>query len=261
MILFKRIGESFRHIEDREWVLLALETLGVLAGILIAFELQEWASNRAEDSRHRQIMERLFEESEQDVAVVRDLRDTMRSITTRESEFATALTHGTCPPASQWEAVETTGMYPSFKAPRSVYEELMGAGGLSTIRELRVREAVARFNLALEWSQSQNEFFRSKATDVVPIEDPRVSLTYNAGGKELLVATYDHAALCSDHRFRNQMASAARNHLVIAGLHDGVTQQAIAMCGALARSLGHRCVPVFGGPLSREDADSLNAKN
>lgn len=260
MILFKRLGESFRHIEDREWVLLALETLGVLVGILIAFELQEWASNRSEDRRHRQIMERLFEESEQDVAVVRDLRDTMHSITTRESAFATALTHGTCPPASQWEAVETTGMYPSFKAPRSVYEELMGAGGLSTIRELRVREAVAQFNLALDWSQSQNEFFRSKATDVIPIEDPRLSVTYNAGAKDLLVATYDRAALCSDRAFRNQMASAARNHLVIASLHESVTQQAIAMCGALARSLSHQCVPASGGPLSSEDAANLASR-
>ena len=44
MILFKRVSESFRHIEDREWMLLSLETLGVLAGILIAFELQQWAS-------------------------------------------------------------------------------------------------------------------------------------------------------------------------------------------------------------------------
>ena len=42
MILFRRVGEAFRHIEDREWLLLALETLGVLAGILIAFELQLW---------------------------------------------------------------------------------------------------------------------------------------------------------------------------------------------------------------------------
>jgi hypothetical protein len=37
MILFKRVGDSFRHIEDREWLLLCVETLGVLVGILVAF--------------------------------------------------------------------------------------------------------------------------------------------------------------------------------------------------------------------------------
>ena len=68
MILFKRVGESFRKIEGREWALLSLETLGVIAGILIAFELNEWAANRAAAARHHEMMERLFEESEQDVA-------------------------------------------------------------------------------------------------------------------------------------------------------------------------------------------------
>ena len=77
MILFKRVGESFRHIEDREWLLLFLETVGVLVGILLAFELQEWASRRADAAKHREIMDRLFEESEQDVASLRDLRDVL----------------------------------------------------------------------------------------------------------------------------------------------------------------------------------------
>ena len=39
MILFKRVGESFGRIEGREWALLFLETLGVVAGILVAFWL------------------------------------------------------------------------------------------------------------------------------------------------------------------------------------------------------------------------------
>jgi hypothetical protein len=70
MILFKRVGDSFRHIEDREWVLLFLETLGVLVGILLAFELQEWGQRRSEAAKHHQLMERLFEESEMDVTAV-----------------------------------------------------------------------------------------------------------------------------------------------------------------------------------------------
>ena len=72
MILFKRVGDSFRHIEDREWLLLVLETLGVLVGILLAFELQEWASNRAAAAKHDEMMDRLFEESEQDVGSLRE---------------------------------------------------------------------------------------------------------------------------------------------------------------------------------------------
>lgn len=52
MILFRRIGQAVSHIEDREWVLLVLETLGVLAGILIAFELQQWGAQRDQAAKH-----------------------------------------------------------------------------------------------------------------------------------------------------------------------------------------------------------------
>src|SRR3954467_7008985 len=130
MILFKRLGESFRHIEGREWALLTLETLGVLFGILIAFELQQWAQQRSDAARHHQLMERLFEESELDVVVLRQMRDTLDRIVGGEKTFALSLARGQCPPEAQWRAVETIGMLPALTAPTSVYQELMGAGGL-----------------------------------------------------------------------------------------------------------------------------------
>ena len=144
MILFKRVGESFRHIEDREWMLLFLETLGVLVGILLAFELQQWGERRAEAAKHQEIMERLFEESEQDIASLRELRDVLFDESRREVEFATQLSNGKCPPEPLWRAVGTVQMLPSLQLPRSVYGELMGSGGLSSINDARVRQAIAR---------------------------------------------------------------------------------------------------------------------
>ena len=98
MILFKRVGDSFRHIEDREWLLLVLETLGVLVGILLAFELQEWASNRAAAAKHDEMMDRLFEESEQDVGSLREIRDVLLAQSKAEVDFATQISAGKCTP-------------------------------------------------------------------------------------------------------------------------------------------------------------------
>ena len=255
MILFKRVGESLRHIEDREWMLLFFETLGVLLGILIAFELQEWASRRSDSAKHRQLMERFFEESEQDVAATRVMRDRMRGLVNTEVSFATLLSRGQCPPEQLWSAVDTIGMYPTLQAPRSVYEELMGAGGLSSISNAGVRKSVALFNMQLDWSQAQNEFFRSNVEAPIPTADPRSTLSYDpsaAGDPE--VAHYDHRALCSDKAFRNRMVSATRNHVVIASLHDDVTDDAIKMCSALGWTVGQACHPAFGGELAPADA-------
>ena len=257
MILFKRVGDSFRHIEDREWLLLVLETLGVLVGILLAFELQEWASNRAAAAKHDEMMDRLFEESEQDVGSLREIRDVLLAQSKAEVDFATQLSAGKCPPKDKWSAVGTVQMLPSLDVPRSVYTELMGSGGLSSIPDPRVRKTIALFNSELAWSEGQIDYFRGHRPDPVPTTDRRVRLRYDPGADEPEVAQYDRAALCADPAFRNEMVSSARNHRVFANYHDGVTQWAITMCGALGESIGRRCEPAFGGPLKGEDVATL----
>ena len=257
MILFRRVGDSFRHIEDREWVLLVLETLGVLVGILLAFELQEWASNRSAAAKHHEMMDRLFEESEQDVGSLREIRDILIAQSKTEVEFAVQLSAGKCPPKEMWSAVGTVQMLPSFDLPRSVYTEIMGSGGLSSIPDPRIRKSIAIFNSELTWSEGQIDYFRGHRPDPVPVSDTRVRLRYDPNSDEPEVAEYDRAALCADPAFRNQMVSAARNHKVFASYHDGVTLWAVNMCGVLGESMGRRCEPAFGGPLEGEDAATL----
>lgn len=257
MIVFKGLGSSFASIDGREWALLFLETLGVLAGILIAFELQEWGAQRSDAAKHRQLMERLFEESEQDVAATRRLRDLLRELSHNEIAFVTALGKGECPPEPMWQAVQTVGMLPAFKAPRSVYQELMGAGGLSSIEQPAVRSAVADFNSTLDWSESQNDYFRSNVAPDDPLElsDKRMSLRYDPAAGEPMVTTFDRQALCADHGFRNKMVAGVRNHAVIVNYHKGVTDEAIKMCSLLGQSLGQQCVPASGGALAGPDAE------
>lgn len=254
MILFKRVGESFKHIEGREWALLFMETVGVLVGILLAFELQEWAQQRSDAAKHRQLMERLFEETQLDVAVLRDMRDVMYGLLDREKTFAVALGKRECPPQSQWDAVGSVEKLPALTAPTSVYQELMGAGGLSAVERKDVREALAVFHRDLDWSQQQVAYFRQVKESPVSTADPRVTISYDRTKGDPEVATYDREALCADHAFRNTYASALRQHIVFTGYHQGMLEDAIAMCVRLGDSLGHNCVPTFSGPLKGSDA-------
>jgi hypothetical protein len=258
MILFKRVSESFRRIEDREWVLLALETLGVLAGILIAFELQQWGADRADAAKHHQLMERLFEESELDVAVLRDMRDRLDGLLAGEKVFALTLAKGQCPPEGQWHAVETIGMLPALTAPTSVYQELMGAGGLSSVQRRDVRRAIAQFHGDLDWSQQQVAYFRQVKEDPVPNRDPRVTISYDPTKDDPEVATFDRTALCADHAFKNSFAANLRQHVVFSSYHQSALDDAIGMCVRLADSLGKNCLPGFGGPLKGSDAAYAN---
>ena len=254
MILFKRVGESFRHIEGREWALLFLETLGVLVGILLAFELQEWAQQRSEAAKHRQLMERLFEESETDVAALRRIRDMLKGIVAGEKTFALTLAQGRCPPEGEWRAVETIDMLPALTAPSSVYQELMGAGGLSSVERKDVRMAIARFHGDLDWYQQQVAYYRQVKETPVPSRDPRVTITYDPTSHNPERVTFDRRALCSDRAFKNTFAASLRQHIVFSSYHQEPLEDAIAMCVRLGDDLGHRCIPASGGPLTGADA-------
>jgi hypothetical protein len=253
MILFKRVSESFSRIEGREWALLALETLGVVAGILIAFELQEWAARRNDAARHDQLMQRLFEESEMDVLLLRSWREDVSSIVEPEKAFAVAIAQGQCPPASRWVAVNTVNMMPAITAPTSVYQELTSAGGLASVNRGDVRLALARFHDTLDWAQRQVGFFRDAR--VVPLDpsDRRARVTFDPTQEEPEVWSFDRPRLCADQAFKNRMAAATRAHVVYAGYQQSVTDSAIMMCAALGDSLGKRCTPA-DGPLLGADA-------
>ena len=259
MILFRRIGGSFREITSRDWALLSLETLGIIAGILIAFQLNEWAAARKEAAKQRELMERLFEEAENDIVFLRDTRDLLRPMVAAEIDFAKRLSEGECPPESLWPATGSVNRYPAFKAPRAVYQELMGAGGLSKIDDVRVRNAITNFNTNLEWVISQNDYFRMYRREPIPDEDSRIRVRYDPSENvETSTVSFETQALCRDHRFRNRMASAVRNHRVALDWHDVVTEDAIWMCGVLGESIGRRCAPPVGGPLVGDDLKLLN---
>ena len=256
MILFKRVGESFRHIEDREWVLLFLETMGVLVGILVAFELQEWAANRNEHAQNQRRLERLLDEAEDNVATLRDQRELLKRMVNDERAFVISLVHdGKCPETPQWSAVENMNKYPAFDVAQGVYQEMMGAGGLSTIESTYVRQTISDFHSELSFYDNQNNFFRSKAMEPLSADDPRGTVHFDPKAEDPTSDTYDRAALCADHAFRNKVANAVRNHEVLAiNARDELTAYAIKMCAAIGHELGRTCVPRWGGPLTGADA-------
>lgn len=199
-------------------------------------------------------MERLFEESENDVAVIRDMRDTLRPMVQREQAFAVQLANGRCPPDNDFQAITTLSMMPALTPPNSVYQELMGAGGLSSIERKDVREHVARFHYDVDWVQKQIDYFRSGAVDPLPVSDPRVRTHFDPAADEPEISVYDGKTLCGDQGFKNKVAVATRSHTVFLSYFEDPLDDAISMCVRMADSLGHQCLPTFGGALKGDDA-------
>ena len=235
------------------WRAFAGEVGIIVIGVLIALgagQIVEWVHWRSEQ---RDTLERLFQESRTNVWLLRRGREVLREDANAEETFATALTHGGCPPAKQWETVTDLIKYPQVAAETSVYDEVVGAGGLADIQSTRARDAISEFHAKLTWLQNTTEFFRMKAERPFDLSDPRVTISLGASPTEPEIIDWDRPALCADKAFRNRVAIGARNRMVWTGFHDDVVQSAIGMCAVLARELGTRCTPVNGPPLTRDE--------
>lgn len=256
MVFFHHLKSAMREIGRREWLLLALEFVTVLAGIVIAFQLNEWAASRKDKARERQVIERLFDDARLNVSMFRLNRDNAKKMMDLEERFAVQLTGGQCPPQEDWWSALTVNFYPSIEVQTSVYEELMGSGGLSSIEDEKARNAVSDFHAILKWANTQNEAHRRNKVTPLQLRDPRVTVIYDAKADEPLEITFDREALCADKIFRNGVADAVRDHRAVYTYRRDLTVYAIEMCSALGRMLDKPCVPTQGGPLTGADAEA-----
>ncbi len=222
----------------------------IVLGVLIALGAQqavEWLQFRNEQ---RNTLERLFEEARTNVAELGNRQPTSVMMQA-EIDFATELTRTrSCPAADKWMAVETVSMYRSVTVQTSVYDEIVGAGGLADIGSTRVRDAVANFHSNLVWVQAQTNFFRSVMVLPVSVDDRRRTLTFDRDAREPAVATFDREALCSDHGFHNRIVEAVRNHAVWDRFRLHLAYDAIRMCAILGDELGKQCTPSEGPPFT-----------
>jgi len=235
------------------WREFASEVGIIVVGVLLALlaeQFVEWIHWRHQQHER---LERLFDEARMDVTTLRDQRDLTAAMTKVEGEFATEISRGSCPGPKLWDAVATVNMYPAIVVPSSVYDEVVGAGGLSALESSDVRKAVSSFHAMLSWAQSQTEAFRTHASPAIAIDDPRVTVTFDPNADEPEVFAYDRSALCSDKAFRNRVADRVRDHESIYNLRRDLTMAAIRMCARLGKDLSDECVPTVGGPLRGSD--------
>jgi len=225
----------------------------IVLGVLIALGAEQALETVHDRHQQHERLERLFEEARSNVTQLRDERDSTRAMTQRESAFATALSTGSCPPEDQWQAVSTVTMYPAITPNTSVYDEVVGAGGLASIDSIRARKTVANFHSTLVWVQSQTEFFRSHSSLPIAIDDPRVTVSFDPKADEPELMTFNRPQLCNDRAFRNRIADHVRDHVTIYTYRDGLTESAIQMCASLGYLIGRTCVPTDRHPLVGSD--------
>lgn len=235
-MLVRRMLESLRR---QDWTMVAIEFALVVAGVLMAFQINEWANEKEGQSAREEATARLLEEAEMDVAY-------LKSAIAYESAIASDLAlqlRAVDQPELRREAAEDDQLFNRARGivplapPTTAYEDIVSAGNLTSIGDASVRDAISKFHATLSFEERMRQQLWNSVhslEDVDAIEtwiDPKGDFHF----------TLDFDRLKSDRQDMRLVVHAAQNHKLATNFRKRALRDAEAMCKSLATAVGRPC--------------------
>ena len=245
--VLRRLRDTAGKIRATEWLLLGIETLAVVVGILIAFELEQWADDRREAREVDRTMRELLEEARYDVIHFDQAVRMFDSWIDDAKPHLETLAEGGCPPAAGFEAIARMEIFPPVEPPQSVYDELVAGKGLSSLpsSEARIAVSIYQQQLAVMRSDRNNATSGQRPETIVPADDPRLSLYPKPDNPndfyDVTRIDYDAEALCTDKGVRNRAVWIGGAQRIVNGWRKDALGRAVNMCQALGDVVGEPC--------------------
>jgi hypothetical protein len=247
-MIVKRFARALRR---QDWTSIAIEFLLVVLGVLLAFQISQWASEREARIEREAATERLLQEAEETVAYMRlgvatqgqlveDLRYTLSQVQ-----------------AGTWRSADQVRMTRAMQSiinaaapspPTSVYDDLVASGTFGKIGDLRMRSAVANYRGTVANNVRFVDYFRQRMPDFEDYEAFRY--VYAPSKNRLMQLQVDFLGLSRDSRLQESLALVADGQLIMLRNRQRTLKDAAAMCVQLGRVVSrpcdlHRPIPNF----------------
>lgn len=147
-----------RAIRDQNWLAVAIEFIIVMLGVVIGFQVTQWANDRALDQRREAALDRLHGEAEQVVAYhqsLLDVHERLNALRTEAIERLIANDWADANRADMAQGLNSVGILPAAFPPRTVYDELINAGEFASIGSPELRTAISAYYAQLTFLQGQ----------------------------------------------------------------------------------------------------------
>ena len=157
-------------LKERDWLGLTLEILVVTLGVLLAFEIEQWAQERQRAAQELQFMEELLADTQSGVEELEGLIQVHEKVV---SEVPIALAARGNP--AKISALPRRrdfgcGLSRPLLAPYNdtAYEELVQSGRMSLLTDAKLRKAVRDLAASQNWGASQGVFTREQLNINLP---------------------------------------------------------------------------------------------
>lgn len=229
--------------------MIAIEFALVVVGVLLAFQINEWAGGRASASERQRSTERLLEEAELTVAYNRQAVDYERRVLEGLS-FATGRIAN-----KHWQQAEEeriTGGLAAARSmvalapPSSVYEDVVSSGELNKIGNVAARATISRYRSTLSFEDRMRQQLQGPLSAYERL--PAFRYETDPEGKEKIRLVVDFPALVRDRQAQQVIALTAENHRILLMLRKRALKDSEKMCVALGAVVGRPCNPNLPPP-------------
>lgn len=253
--LLRRLRATAGEIRASEWLLLAIETIAVVGGILIAFELEQWAEDRREAKQIERLMERLLVETRSALVHYDYHAQETGTRLNRAKANLLDLSEGRCP--ADFTNIEEIDLLPADAPPNAALTELVDVVGLSALPSDNLKSRLAGFHYASNvfytealpaLQQARVPLFADddpnapRTADAVALQTDHSFVSQLWSDPSVLERRYNREALCADAAFKNRYALATQSLLQVAALRNDLLLLTMRTCQALASELGQSCI-------------------
>jgi len=236
------VRRMINALKRQDWTAVAIEFLLVLVGVLLAFQINEWASERQAGAEREAATGRLLVEAEEDVAYFRsEFEDHQEQV--RELSYALDRVQNGIwrkEDEARMRAGLTSSVYLDAPSPpSSVYEDIVAAGMLGKIGDPQLRSAISVYRAKLELLTTLITYIRQ----IAPKLDRESSLryVYDSSGPRPARLEVDFAALGRDKTLQSSLALLNDRQWFILQSWRETALAAESMCRELGRRLKRPC--------------------
>lgn len=175
-----------RAVREQNWFAVALEFIIVIAGVVIGFQVTEWASARADAERETLMLSRLHGEAETNVRYFSQQVEARRDNDARRDVLIQSLLAGDFENVDPRELVGGIFSAGNLQEPtpsRVVYDEIVSAGLTSRIGDEAMRIALAEYWSEIDSLRTNNDRRREEALAFprsIAAQDEFLEIDYDA---------------------------------------------------------------------------------
>lgn len=238
-MIVKRFTGALRR---QDWTAVAVELVLVVIGILIAFQISQWSTDRQAKQDRDSATIRLLAEAEQNVAYIR-LGLTLQKKSFKELTYTLSAVQ-----ADQWRTADRQQMLSGLQSartwvplepPSAVYNDLVASGSLGKIGNVGLRSAIAKYRSTLNFHGEVINFMRE--LDPALEEHAAFDYQYNGTGRQRVRLAVDFDALGADQLLQEKLALLADRQRVRMLITERALKSATKMCVELGRFVGRQC--------------------